>query len=271
MLGHRQARQRHAQTVARRLVHLTVYERDLVEHVRVLHFVVEVVPFTGTLAHAREHGVTAVLLRDVVDELHHVHGLADAGAAEQAHLTALRERADQVDHLDARFEQFRRRRQLVERRSLLVDRALGFAFDRTGFVDRTAEHVHDAAERRLADGHADGQARVLHHDAAAQTVGRTQTDRAHDAVAQLLLDFERQFRAFEHEGVVDLRHVLTREFHVDHRADALYDLAFYQSSSTHRFSFRYSILHSRKRRLGPVDPTRVTPQRRRPRFPTVLS
>jgi hypothetical protein len=44
------------------------------------------------------------------------------GATEQTDLAALGERADQVDDLDAGFQQFGRRRQLVERRSLLVDR-----------------------------------------------------------------------------------------------------------------------------------------------------
>src|SRR5690606_11866 len=72
--------------------------------VGVLHLVVEVVPFTGTLAHAGEHGQTAVRLGDVVDQFHHVHGLADTGTTEQAHLAALGERADQVDHLDAGFQ-----------------------------------------------------------------------------------------------------------------------------------------------------------------------
>ncbi|ABA50504.1 hypothetical protein BURPS1710b_0178 [Burkholderia pseudomallei 1710b] len=274
VLGHREARQRHAQTVARRLVHLAVHQRDLVENVRVLHFVVEVVPFTGTLAHAREHGVTAVLLRDVVDELHHVDGLAHARAAEQADLAALCERADQIDDLDARFEQFGRRRQLVERRRLLVDRALVFALDRSRFVDRAAEHVHDAAEGRLADRHRNRIARILHHDAAAQAVGGTQTDGTDHAVAQLLLDFERQFRAFQNERVVDLRHALAREFHVDNGADALYDLAFYQSSSTHRFSFQYLILYSRKgavSRRSRRRACRVTPRRRRRRSPTIPS
>jgi hypothetical protein len=50
---------------------------------------------------------------------------------------------------------------------------------------------------------------------------------------------------------------MVREFHVDHRADALYDLAFYQSSSTHRFSFRYSILHSRKGAVSMESPRPV--------------
>jgi hypothetical protein len=70
--------------------------------------VVEVVALAGTLAHAGKHRQARVRLGDVVDQLHHVHGLADAGATEQAHLAALGERADQVDHLDAGFQQFLR-------------------------------------------------------------------------------------------------------------------------------------------------------------------
>jgi hypothetical protein len=35
-----------------------------------------------------------------------------------------------------------------------VDRAL-VGVDRAALVDRVAEHVHDAAERRLADRHGD--------------------------------------------------------------------------------------------------------------------
>jgi hypothetical protein len=47
------------------------------------------VPFTD----AAEHRDTAVLQRDVVDQLHDDDGLADAGAAEQADLAALAGRA----------------------------------------------------------------------------------------------------------------------------------------------------------------------------------
>ena len=55
-------------------------------------------------------------------------------------------------------------------------------------------------------------------------------DRAHDAVAELLLDFEREalldelaVRVLEDERVVDLRHRVAREFDVDDRADGLDD------------------------------------------------
>jgi hypothetical protein len=54
--------------------------------------VIKVVTFTSTLANASEHRVTAVRFGDVVDEFHDRHGLAHAGAAEQADLTALERR-----------------------------------------------------------------------------------------------------------------------------------------------------------------------------------
>ena len=64
---------------------------------------IQVVPFTGTLANTGEHGDTAVLLCDVVDHFHEDNGLAHTGAAEQTHLAALREGNEQVYDLDAGF------------------------------------------------------------------------------------------------------------------------------------------------------------------------
>ena len=63
--------------------------------------------------------------------------------------------------------------------------------DRTGFVDRLAEHVHDAAQRADADRHRDALAGVVGDQVALEAVGRAERDGAHDAVAELLLHFER--------------------------------------------------------------------------------
>jgi hypothetical protein len=68
-------------------------------------------------------------------------------------LAALGERTHQVDHLDARLEQVLRRRELVVGRGLAVDRGDEVLRDRAALVDRIAEHVHDAADRRRADRH----------------------------------------------------------------------------------------------------------------------
>src|SRR5690606_26025364 len=181
-LGHGQTGQRHAQTVARRLVHLTEHHRDLVENVGVLHLVVEVVALTGTLAHTGEHRQARVLLGDVVDQFHHVDGLAHAGAAEQADLAALGERADQVDDLDAGLEQFHRRGELVELGRLGVNRAQLVGLDLAGLVDRATEHVHDATQRAFADRHGNLRAGVGNRHAATQAIGRTHGDGAHHAV-----------------------------------------------------------------------------------------
>jgi hypothetical protein len=51
--------------------------------------------------------------------------------------------------------------------------------------------------------------------AAAQAVGGPERDRADDAVAELLLDLERQVGAFHLQRVVDLRHLAARELDVD--------------------------------------------------------
>ena len=71
---------------------------------------------------------------------------------------------------------------------------------------------------------------AAHFHAALQAVGRTHGDRAHHAVAELLLDLEREAlldelaaRVLEDERVVDLRHRVAREFDVDDRANGLDD------------------------------------------------
>jgi hypothetical protein len=124
VLGHREGRQRDAGAGARRLVHLAVHERGLrlrrvagkmTAFAAFLHLVPEVVALAGALADAGEHGVAAVALGDVVDELHDEDGLADAGAAEQADLAAAGVRGEQVDDLDARLEHLGRGRLLRER------------------------------------------------------------------------------------------------------------------------------------------------------------
>ena len=186
---------------------------------------VEVVALAGTLAHACEHGQTRVRLGDVVDQFHHVDGLADAGAAEQADLATLGERAHQVDDLDAGFQQLGRGGLVFVRRRGAVDFPRIGRGDRAGLVDRAAQHVHDATQGAGTDRHRDGAAGVVGDQAALQAVGGTQRDGADDAVAQLLLDFQGDVGVVDLQRVVHLRHVAAREFDVDDGADDLNDLA----------------------------------------------
>ena len=128
----RQAGEADAGARARRLVHLAEHQRAFRAFAAALlvdagfdELVIEVVAFAGALADAGEHRITAVRLGDVVDQFLNEHGLADAGAAEQADLAALGVRREQVDDLDAGDENLRFGRLLGVDRRFGVDRAPG--------------------------------------------------------------------------------------------------------------------------------------------------
>ena len=88
---------------------------------------VEIVALAGALADAREHRRAAMALGDVVDQFLDQHGLADAGAAEQADLAALRVRREQVDDLDAGDQDRALGRLVDEQRRVGVDRRVSMS------------------------------------------------------------------------------------------------------------------------------------------------
>ncbi len=187
---------------------------------------IEIVAFAGTLADAGEHRITAVRLGDVVDQFLNQHGLADAGAAEQSDLAALRVWRKQIHDLDAGDENFRVGRLLGVARRFRMDRARFVGLDRTGFVDRLADHVDDAAEQAGADRHRDRQAGIGDGLAADQTLGDVHRDGANRRFAEMLRNLEHQPVAvivgFER---IQNRRQIALELHVDDRADHLRDLA----------------------------------------------
>ena len=212
VLGHGETGERDAQPIARRLVHLPVHHRHLgvaqrvlVDDARLDHLVIEVVALAGALADAGEHRQAAVLFGDVVDELEHVHGLADAGAAEQADLAALGERYQQVDDLDAGDQEVLPARLLIKRRRRPVDRQVLARLDRAAVVLRMPEHVHDASERALTDRHRDRRPGRRDGEPALQALRGAHGDGAHHPVPELLLHFEREIDVLELERLVDMR------------------------------------------------------------------
>src|SRR5262249_17374556 len=97
------------------------------------------------LADARKDGVTAVRLRDVVDELHDDDRFTDAGAAEEAYLSPLYVRSAEIDDLDAGLEQLLLRRLIFELRCRTVNRPVVGSVHRSHLVDRFSDDVHDSA------------------------------------------------------------------------------------------------------------------------------
>ncbi len=231
VLGHGEAGEAYTQTRARRLVHLAEDQRRLVDHARLLHLDPEVVALAGALAHAAEHGKTAVLGGDIADELLHDHGLAHARAAEQADLAALHVRRDKVDDLDARLEDLVGGIERLEVGSRTMNGPALYAGQRLTAVDRVADDVDEPAERLLADRHGHGLAGVDHLAAARQTVGGIHGHRPHLVVAEMLLHLADDFFGLSvtgvdayREGAVDGRNIV-RETDVDDRPDDLDDCA----------------------------------------------
>ena len=104
VLSHGQAGQANTHTGSGGFVHLTKDHGGLGDNAGFGHFVVQVVTLTGTLADTGENGVTVMCSCDVVDQLLNQNGLTDTCTAEQTDLTALCVGADQVDNLDAGFQ-----------------------------------------------------------------------------------------------------------------------------------------------------------------------
>jgi hypothetical protein len=158
-------------------------ERVQARYRRAGHLEVEVVAFACSLTDASEHREAATLNRDVADELHDEHGLADTGAAEQTDLATTRVGREQVDDLDAGLEGLELGVLLGEGRGRAVDRHVLLGAHRTYFVHRLADDVQDATQDLGPDRHGDGSAGVTNTHAARQALGGVHSDRAHRVFA----------------------------------------------------------------------------------------
>ena len=232
-----QAGQADARARAGRLVHLAEHQRALGAFGRALvrilvdagfdELVIKVVAFAGTLADAGEHRIAAVRLGDVVDQFLNQHGLADAGAAEQADLAALGVRREQVDDLDAGDENFRFGRLLGVARRLGVDRAHALPA-----LTGPASSIGSPMTLMMRPSRPGPTGTAIGRPVSVTSWPRTRPsvdvhrDGAHRRFAEMLRDFEHQAVA----AVVGLERVQDRrqialELHVDDGADHLRDLA----------------------------------------------
>ena len=227
VLRHGEGGQRHAEARARRLVHLAEHEAGLLQHLRLLHLLPEVVAFPRALPDAGEDRVPAVLRGDVVDELLDDDGLAHARAAEQPRLAAAHVRAEKVDDLDPRLEDLRLGLQLAKG---TPGRWMGMrasARHRSLAVHGLSQQVEHPAEHLLADRHGDGGAGVDDGAAAGDAVRGVQRHRAHPVAAEVLLHLAHQARLpaadlrVDQEGVADLGEMPLLELRVEDRPDDL--------------------------------------------------
>ena len=163
-------------TGTRGLVHLTKDQGDLRLAIKLndgslLHFVVQIVTLTGTLADTSEDRVTTVGLGNVVDELLNEDSLADTSTTEESDLSTTGVGGDKVDDLDTSDQNLSRGGLLNELRGLPVDGQVVLGLDGATLINGVTSDVHDTAKSRVADGDGDGSASVAGLGASDETLG----------------------------------------------------------------------------------------------------
>ena len=171
ILGHRQRRVTHAETAARRLVHLPEHHHHVRQYAGLLHVTVKLLALATTFADAAENAYALLVLDHVVDHFGEQHRLAHAGPAEQTRFAAALQRHQHIDDLDARLKDLGLGGTPRQRRRGSMDGAPLDICRRRLAVDGVAEHVEHARENSLADRRLQRPARVLHRHAAERDPG----------------------------------------------------------------------------------------------------
>jgi hypothetical protein len=221
-----------------RLVHLTEDQGDLGLAIKLndgglLHFVVQIVTLTGTLADTSEDGVTTVGLGDVVDELLNEDSLADTGTTEETNLSTTSVGGEQIDDLDTSDENLGSGRLLSELGGLGVDREELVGLDGTTLVDRVAGDVHDTTKGGRADRDGDGSTSVGSLGTTRQTLSTVHGNASYDVLAEMLRDLEDELLAIVGglDGVENGRKLLGIELDIDDGTNDLVDLAITNTGS----------------------------------------
>ena len=123
-----------------------------------------------------------------MDQLHHQHGLADAGAAEERGLAALRDRRQQIDRLHASRKNLRCPGLFGKSRRRAMYRPtgrIGWKFAAT--VADPSGRIEKSTKRRFADRNENGRAVRNDPRAACEACRAFERQRAHGPLVEMSL------------------------------------------------------------------------------------
>ena len=146
ILGHGQRRVTHSESRAGRFIHLAEYEDHRIENAGLLHFPVDFLPLSATFPNAAEEAHPASLLDSVVDYFHDEDGFAHPSPAEQACFPPSFQGAQDIDDLDARFQDLGSGSLTAQGYGLRVNRPPFSAADRLFPIDGLSENVENPAQ-----------------------------------------------------------------------------------------------------------------------------
>ena len=111
----------------------------------------------------------------------------------RADFTTLCERTDEVDHLDAGFQNIRLGILVDERGRGTMNSIFLGKLDRASLVGGLANDVEDAAKHTFTNRNGDRRRSIEDVHSALESFGPTHSNCAHPVLAKMLLDFEGQF------------------------------------------------------------------------------
>ena len=185
---------------------------------------IQIIPFTGTLAYAGKHGIAAVLRGNITDQFLNQHGLSHTRTAKEADLTALLIGAQQVYHLDTGLQQFRLCGLLLKIRRRPVDGLKTHTLRSRLVVNGLSQHIEDTSQGVFTHRHSNRRAGGDGFHASHQAVRGAHGNTSHGIVAQMLGYFHRQFTAVparNHDCLVDFRQLALTKADIQHRTNDL--------------------------------------------------
>ena len=233
VLGHRKTGLRHTHSGTRCLIHLSEDEGRVLDDTTRGHLAVEIITLTGTLTYTGENRVSAMLGRDVSDQLLNQDRLTDTCTTEQTDLTTLCVRCQQIDDLDTGLENLLYRILVLELRRLPVDLPVLLCLRCRLSIDRIAQHIKQSAEGLLTYRNSDSGTCIRDDHVPLESLGCTQHDAAHDALPHLLCHLHDTLSAMiiYLKCSLDLRKRCGIKRHIDDRSHHLHDFSCLHVSS----------------------------------------
>ena len=228
VLCHRKSGLCDTHTRSRRLVHLSEHQRGLINDTRALHLGPEVITLSGTLSYSCKNGISAMLRRNIADQLLNEHRLADTCTSEQSDLTTLCIRGKQVNDLDAGLEHFYDRALLLEARRLSVDTPVLLLLQLLTAVDRIAEHVEQSSQRLLSYRNFDTASGSRYFHILMQPFTGSQHNTAHHIITDVLRHFHHAALPVvgHFQCILDVGQITVCKFHINDRTRYLNDFSF---------------------------------------------
>ncbi len=217
VLGIGQRRESDPETHTRRLVHLPENHQGARHHSRILHVVPKLMPFADALADAGKDRDPLMQANNGVHELHDQYRLANPGTAEQSGLASANERTQQIDDLDPRRQHTAHASRLGQRHRRRNNRAEGFGDQRRTAIERSAEHVEQAAQAIRRHRNLQTNATVKHRHLPLETTGPMQGNGPHALFVQVAMHLEGVMFPIQADVDGAMQRRQARAHDIDHR------------------------------------------------------